>query len=95
MHKQSIHLLDDLPLEQGIVSVINRIAKLGEKKLSDASLDPKQKLSPSQDMALYIIVNSYVTTYFRRIREIMIHLTSAGRSTTTRYKIRFTHVIKS
>ena len=52
-HKQSIRLLDDLPLEKGIVGVIKRIRKLGEKELSDASFEPKevkQKLSPSQDM---------------------------------------------
>lgn len=80
-HKQSIHLLDSLPLEKGIVGVINRIKKLGEKELSDASLDPKeikQKLSPSQDMALYLAVNSYVTTYFRRIKEIMMNLDKRG-----------------
>ena len=76
-HRQSIHLLDNLPLEKGIVGVINRIKKLGEKELSDASLDPKeikQKLSPAQDMALYLAVNNYVTTYFRRIKEIMVWL---------------------
>ncbi len=31
-HKQSIRLLDDLPLEKGIVGVIKRIRKLGEKE---------------------------------------------------------------
>lgn len=80
-HKQSIHLLDDLPLEKGIVGVIRRIQKLGEKDLESASLDPKeikQKLNPSQDMALYIAVNSYVTTYFIRIKEIMINQDKSG-----------------
>ena len=80
-HKQSVHLLDSLPLERGIVGVISRIKKLGEKELSDASLDPKeikQKLSPSQDMALYLAVNNYVTTYFRRIKEIMMNLDKRG-----------------
>ena len=80
-HKQSVYLLDDLPLEKGIVGVIRRVKKLGEKELSNASLDPKeikQKLSPSQDMALYIAVNSYVTTYFRRIKEIMMNLDKRG-----------------
>ena len=59
----------------------DRIKKLGEKELSDASLDPKeikQKLSPSQDMALYLAVNNYVTTYFRRIKEIMMNLDKRG-----------------
>lgn len=80
-HRQSVHLLDNLPLEKGIVGVISRIKKLGEKDLSDASLDPKeikQKLSPSQDMALYLAVNNYVTTYFRRIKEIMMNLDKRG-----------------
>lgn len=80
-HRQSVHLLDNLPLEKGIVGVISRIKKLGEKELLDASLDPKeikQKLSPSQDMALYLAVNNYVTTYFRRIKEIMMNLDKRG-----------------
>lgn len=80
-HRQSVHLLDNLPLEKGIVGVISRIKKLGEKELSDASLDPKeikQKLSPAQDMALYLAVNNYVTTYFRRIKEIMMNLDKRG-----------------
>ncbi len=54
-HKQSVHLLDDLPLEKDIVGVIKRVKKLGETDLVGASLDPKeikQKLSPTQDMAL-------------------------------------------
>lgn len=55
--------------------------KLGEKELVGASLDPKeikQKLSPSQDMALYIAVNGYVTTYYPRIKEIMMNLDKRG-----------------
>jgi len=80
-HKQSVHLLDDLPLEKGIVGVIKKIKALGEKELFGASLDPKeikQKLSPSQDMALYIAVNGYVTTYYTRIKEIMMNLDKRG-----------------
>ena len=80
-HKQSVHLLDDLPLEKGIVGVIKKVKKLGEKELVGASLDPKeikQKLSPTQDMALYIAVNGYVTTYYPRIREIMMNLDKRG-----------------
>ena len=47
-------LLDDLPLEKGIIGVIGKISKLGEKDLEGASLDPKeikQKLSPARDAA--------------------------------------------
>lgn len=80
-HRQSVHLLDDLPLEKGIVGVIKRIQTLGEKELESASLDPKeikQKLSSTQDIALYIAVNNYVTTYFIQIKEIMINLDKSG-----------------
>ena len=80
-HKQSVHLLDTLPLEKGIVGVIKRVQKLGEKDLAEASLDPKeitQKLNPAQDMALYLVVNGYVTTYFLSIKEIMVNLDKRG-----------------
>lgn len=80
-HRQSIHLLEDLPLEKGIVGVIGRISKLGEKDLEGASLEPKeikQKLDPAKDTAIYIIVNGYVTTYFVKIHEIMTNLDKRG-----------------
>ena len=80
-HKQSVHLLDDLPLEKGIVGVIRKVKKLGEKELVGVSLDPKeirQKLSPSQDTALFVAVNGYVTTYYPRIKEIMMNLDKRG-----------------
>lgn len=80
-HKQSVHLLDDLPLEKGIVGVIRKVKKLGEKELVGTSLNPKeirQKLSPSQDTALFVAVNGYVTTYYPRIKEIMMNLDKRG-----------------
>ena len=80
-HRQSVHLLDDLPLEKGIIGVIGKISKLGEKDLEGASLDPKeikQKLSPARDAAIYILVNGYVTAYFIKIREIMTNLDKRG-----------------
>jgi hypothetical protein len=70
-------LLDDLPLEKGITGVITRIKKLKEKDLIQAALDPKElnkKIDPAQDLALYLSVNNYVTTYFLKIHEIMISL---------------------
>jgi len=76
-HKQSVRLLDDLPLEKGITGVITKIKKLKEKDLVQAALDPKEinkKIDPSQDLALYLSVNNYVTTYFLKIHEIMINL---------------------
>jgi hypothetical protein len=76
-HRQSVHLLDDLPLESGIISVITRISKLKEKDLADASLDPKeikQKLDPARDTAIYFTVKGYVSIYFVKIREIMTNL---------------------
>ena len=74
---QNLSLIDDLPLEKGIVRAIGKIKKLNEKELADASLDPKgirQKLRPADNIALYQTVNLYVTTYFVKIKEIMISL---------------------
>lgn len=81
VHRLNVHLLDDLPLEKGIVSVITKISRLNEKDLADASLDPKeikQKLDPSKDTAIYYAVKNYVGIYFVRIREIMMSLDKRG-----------------
>lgn len=80
-HKESIRLLDDLPLEKGLTNVIRKIKSLGETGLSDASLDPKEikhKISPEKEWNLYTIVNTYVTTYYTRIAEIMVNLDKRG-----------------
>ncbi|MDD4637124.1 MAG: hypothetical protein PHV66_05900 [Bacteroidales bacterium] len=76
-HKQSVRLLDDLPLEKGITGVITKVKKLKEKDLVQAAFDPKElkkKIDPAQNFALYLAVNNYVTTYFLKIHEIMISL---------------------
>lgn len=80
-HQQSVQLLDDLPLEKGIVGVISKVKNLKEKDLADASLDPKeikQKLNPADNIALYITVNTYVTTYYVKLREIMMNADKRG-----------------
>lgn len=80
-HNKNIQLLDDLPLEKGIVGVISRIPKLSEKELAAVSFDPKelqQKLKPSENMALYITVKTYVTTYYVKLREIMMNADKRG-----------------
>lgn len=80
-HQQNIQLLDDLPLEKGIVGVVSKVKNLKEKDLADASLDPKeikQKLIPSDNMALYITVNTYVTIYYVRLRTIMMNADKRG-----------------
>lgn len=80
-HLQNIQLLDDLPLEKGIVGVISKVKNLKEKQLANASLDPKeikQKLNPGDNMALYITVNTYVTTYYVKLRSIMINADKRG-----------------
>lgn len=80
-HQRSVQLLDDLPLERGIVGVISKVKNLKEKELTDASLDPKeikQKLTPADNMALYITVNTYVTTYYVKLREIMMNADKRG-----------------
>lgn len=80
-HQQSTKLLNGLPLEKGIIGVISRIRKLGEKELSGASYEPvelKRKISPAIDMALYTTVSLYVTTYYKSIRDIMISADKRG-----------------
>ena len=78
---QSLSLIDDLPLEKGIIRAIGKIKKLNEKDLADASLDPKeikQKLRPADNIALYHTISLYVTTYFVKIKEIMMNLDKRG-----------------
>lgn len=80
-HHQSVQLLDELPLEKGIVGVISKVKKLKEKDLADASMEPKeikQKIKPADDMALYVTVNTYVTTYYVKLREIMMNADKRG-----------------
>ena len=80
-HSHSVTLLDDLPLERGIIGVIGKIKKLKEKDLAEVSLEPKeikQKLNPSDNYVLYSQVNFFVMTYFVRIREIMMNLDKRG-----------------
>ena len=38
----------------------------------------KEKLNPSRDTAIYITVNTFVTSYFLRIKEIMMNLDKRG-----------------
>lgn len=74
-HHKSEALLDTMPLEKGISGVIGKIQKLKEKDLEQASLDPKeikQKIDPDVSFVLYKTVNNYVTTYFLKIKEIMM-----------------------
>lgn len=80
-HSHSVTLLDDLPLERGIIGVIGKIKKLKEKDLAEVSLEPKeikQKLTPSDNYVLFSQVNFFVMTYFVRIREIMMNLDKRG-----------------
>ena len=80
-HASAVSMLDNLPLEAGIVGVIKKIGKLKEKDLVAASLDPKeikQKVKPSDDLALYSQVNMFVYMYFLKIREIMMNLDKRG-----------------
>lgn len=76
-YAQGEALIDDLPLEKGIIEVIGKIKKLKETDLADASFDPiklRYKLPPNQYFALYNMVNNIVTTYYVKIKEIMISL---------------------
>ena len=63
------------------MGVISKVKNLKEKDLADASLDPKeikQKLNPADNIALYITVNTYVTTYYVKLREIMMNADKRG-----------------
>lgn len=80
-HASAVSMLDNLPLEAGIIGVIKKVSKLKEKDLVAASLDPKeikQKVKPSDDFALYNQVNMFVSMYFLKIREIMMNLDKRG-----------------
>lgn len=80
-HRQSVQMLDDLPLEKGIIGVISKMKKLKEKDLASASLEPKeikQKINPADNMALYVTVNTYVTTYYVKLHEIMMNADKRG-----------------
>lgn len=81
VHRQSVQLLDDMALEKGIIGVIGKIKDLKQQDLVGASLDPKeikQKLDPNTNMAIYGVVNYYVSTYFLKVKEIMINLDKRG-----------------
>lgn len=80
-HGQNVALLENLSLEKGIVDVLKKVKKLNQKDLSNASLEPKeitQKISPEDDFALYMTINSYVNAYYVRIREIMTNADKRG-----------------
>ena len=54
---------------------------MSEKELAAVSFDPKelqQKLKPSENMALYITVKTYVATYYVKLREIMMNADKRG-----------------
>ena len=73
-HYNSVQLLDDLPLEKGVVGVLKKIKNLKEKILVTATLDPKkikQKLTLADNVVLYVTINAYATAYYIRLREIM------------------------
>lgn len=78
---QGIVLLDEAPMEKGIVSVMRKLKNLKETDLSDAELDPKeltQKIKPGEDYPLYVTVRNYVSMYYVRLREMMVNLDKKG-----------------
>lgn len=80
-HQESIQMLDELPLEKGIVRVVSKIKNLKEKDLVEATLDPKeikQKIKPSENIVLYTTVNNYVMVYYVMLREIMMNADKRG-----------------
>ena len=76
-HRESVRLLNDKPLEKGIIGVVGGLKKLGDKDLRNSSLDPKQikqKILPSESIVLYNTVNNLVTIYYIRTRDILMNL---------------------
>ena len=73
-HYNSVQLLNDLPLEKGVVGVLKKIKNLKEKVWVTAALDPnkiKHKRTLADNVVLYVTINAYVTVYYIRLREIM------------------------
>ncbi len=80
-HKQSMRLLDGLPLEKEIIGVMSKIKNLKEKDLLDPSLDPKdirEKLKPDDNLALYRTVKGYVDTYYVTLKDIITNADKRG-----------------
>lgn len=78
---QSSLLLEPMPLEKGIIGVIRKVKKLGEKGLLDASLDPKEirdKIDPATYFALYRTVKTYVDTYYVTLKKIITNADKRG-----------------
>lgn len=74
-------LIDDLPLEKGIIEVIGKIKNSKKPIWPIASFDPiklRYKLPPNQYFALYNMINNIVTTYHVKIKEIMISIDKRG-----------------
>lgn len=80
-HNKSMTLLDNMPLEKGIIGVITKIKNLKEKDLMDPSLDPKNirdKIDPNENIVLYKTVKSYVDTYYVNLKEIITNADKRG-----------------
>lgn len=80
-HKQSVKLLEGMPLEKGIVGVISKIKNLKESDLLDPSLDPKDirdKINPNENLILYRTVKSYVDTYYGNLKDIITSADKRG-----------------
>jgi len=74
-------LIDDINLEKGIIGVLHKVKNLKQIELVEASMDPKEikkKLDPDDNFTLYAQVNFFVSTYFIRIRNIMINMDKSG-----------------
>jgi len=77
-HYNSVQLLDDLPLEKG---VLKKLKNLKEKVLVTDALEPKkikQKLTLADNVVLYVTINAYVTAYYIRLCEIMTNTDKSG-----------------
>ena len=66
--------LDNMQLEKGLTSVILNLKKLKDTDLDSLTMNPVEltsKIDKTNNLHLYLMVNTYVTTYFIKIREIL------------------------
>ncbi len=75
------NILDNRPVEEGILKVITKIKKLKQSDISGITYDPKEignKISPEKELILFNTVCMLVSTYYVKVREILIGADKRG-----------------
>lgn len=74
-------ILDDRPVEKGILKVITKIKKLKLSDIKGISYDPQEisnKISPEEELLLFNTVRMLVSTYYVKVREILTNADKRG-----------------